>query len=193
MARNLTTQLLVVIRKHFNSARAALILVFLFSFLCLAVGTAWARDETLTKAQFIQNLALYVEWPSSSFQAPNSSFTFCILDAEEVASALVWVSTGKKINGRSVKVLEISQISQAKSCQVIFTSEQSKAKLIEIAGDLYGQKILSVSDSENFAELGGGIGFTMVEGKVKFNINSRAIGREGLKVNDKLMKLGTVL
>jgi hypothetical protein len=187
------TRIFVVFRKLSNSARAALILLLVLSFLGVPIGTAWARDETLTKAQFVHNLALYVDWPNSSFRSPNSAFRFCTIDAEDVASALLWVSTGKKVKGRSVEVMEISQISQAKSCQLVYTGEQSKAKLREIASDLSGHQVLSVADSETFAEFGGVIGFKMVRGKIQFTINSMAVGREDLKVNDKLMKLGNVL
>ncbi len=157
------------------------------------VGPAAARDETLTKAQFLHNLALYIEWPDSSFRSSSAPFRFCTVGSGDVASALMWVGTGKKIRGRSIDVTEISSPSQAGSCQLVFLSGDSQAQLRDYVTGLSGEGVLTVSDTEKFAELGGVIGFKMVREKIQFTINSVAVGREKLKVNDKLMKLGDVI
>ncbi len=157
------------------------------------VGPAEARDETLTKAQFLHNLALYVEWPDSSFHSGSAPFRFCTVDAGDVASALMWVGTGKKIRGRAIDVVEISTPSQADACHLVFLSGESQAQQRDYVTSLSGESVLTVSDTEKFAELGGVIGFKMVREKIQFTINSVALGREKLKVNDKLMKLGDVI
>ncbi len=175
-------------------SRAVVLSLFALTVLVFSpVGPQAAKDETLTKAQFLYNLALYTEWPDSQFASSKSDFKFCTLDAGDVASALMWVSTGKKINGRSVEVAEVSSVGNTGSCHVVFFGETSEEKLSEYVSALSGSGVLSVAPSEKFAELGGVLGFEMVGGKVQFTINGSAVSRERLKIRDKLMGLGTVI
>ncbi len=157
------------------------------------VGSQAAKDETLTKAQFLYNLALYTEWPESQFASARSDFKFCTIGAENVASALLWVSTGKKINGRSVDVAEVGGVGSIGSCHVVFFGETDEEKLGDYVAAVSGSGVLSAAPSEKFAQLGGVLGFEMVSGKVQFTINAAAVNREHLKIRDKLMSLGTVL
>lgn len=162
-------------------------------FLTFPVGPQAAKDETLTKAQFLYNLALYTEWPDSQFPSARSAFKFCTLGAENVSSALLWVSTGKKIGGRSVDVEELASVGSAGGCHVVFFGETDEAKLGEYISALSGSGVLSVAASEEFAAMGGVLGFEMVSGKVQFTINGSAASRERLKIRDKLMSLGTLI
>jgi len=166
-------------------------IVSLLAFLCAL--PAIARDETVTKAQFLTNLALYIEWPSGVFNSGNAPFRFCTLNADDVGAALLWVNTGKSIRGRSVDVAEISSPKEAGGCQIVFIGNEGQETNAETVQQLSGGHILSVSDASDFAEKGGVIGFQMVNGKIEFSINQRAVKREDLQVNPKLMQLGKVI
>jgi len=152
-----------------------------------------ARDITVTKAQFLTNLALYVDWPADAFASRSAPFRFCTVGAEDVGAALMWVNTGKKIHGRAVKVQEIESSAQAQGCHIVFVSGLNEENIVTLAGQFVGAHVLSVGDSDAFAEHGGVMGFEMIDGKIQFSINRAAAQREQLKVNAKLMKLGRVL
>lgn len=166
-------------------------IVSLLAFFCAL--PAIARDETVTKAQFLTNLALYVEWPSTVFSSGSAPFRFCTLNADDVGAALLWVNTGKSIRGRGVDVSEISSPKEAGGCQVVFIGNEGQETNAATVQELSGGHILSVSDASDFAEKGGVIGFQMVNGKIEFSINQRAAKREDLQVNPKLMQLGKVI
>ncbi len=175
--------------------RAAVLGLFALTALLVfsPVGSQAAKDETLTKAQFLYNLALYTQWPESQFVSARSDFKFCTMGAEDVASALLWVSTGKKINGRSVEVSEVSNVGSIEGCHVLFFGETDEEKLGDYVAAVSESGVLSVAGSEKFAELGGVLGFEMISGKVQFTINGAAVSRERLKIRDKLMSLGKVI
>jgi len=169
----------------------ALSIISLLAFFCAL--PAIARDETVTKAQFLTNLALYIEWPSTVFNSGNAPFRFCTLNADDVGAALLWVNTGKSIRGRGVDVSEITSPKEAAGCQIVFIGNEGQETNSATVQELSGSHILSVSDASDFAEKGGVIGFQMVNGKIEFSINQRAVKREDLQVNPKLMQLGKVI
>ena len=49
--------------------------------------------------------------------------------------------------------------------------------------------VLTVSDIDGFAEAGGGIGFAMVDDRVRFDVNARALEESRLKASAQLMKI----
>jgi hypothetical protein len=183
-----------------RSCKSLLVRVSVLGLLALTVlvvlspsGSKAAKDETLTKAKFLYTLALYATWPEAKFTSARSDFKFCTIGAEDVASALMWVSTGKKVDGRSVEVVELGSVGSIGSCHVVFFGDADEEKLAGYIDAVSGSGVLSVAGSEKFAEMGGVLGFEMVSGKVQFTINGAAVSREKLKIRDKLMSLGTVI
>jgi hypothetical protein len=60
--------------------------------------------------------------------------------------------------------------------------------LREILRRLDRAPVLTVGESEGFAQAGGMIGFAMVDEKVKFEIDADAASRCGLKLNATLLQ-----
>ena len=57
-----------------------------------------------------------------------------------------------------------------------------------------GHAILTVGESEGFAQEGGMIGFSLEENKIRFEINLEAVERANLRVSARLLALAkTVL
>lgn len=55
------------------------------------------------------------------------------------------------------------------------------------------KNILTISDSKGFAYRGVAINFIIVKGKRKFEINTDAIDRAGLRVSSQLLKLAILV
>ena len=54
---------------------------------------------------------------------------------------------------------------------------------------LQGLPVLTVGDSEQFAQQGGMIGFSLQDNKVRFEINLGAAQQAGLKISSRLLTL----
>jgi hypothetical protein len=65
--------------------------------------------------------------------------------------------------------------------------------LPEIFDDLKASSALTVGESPEFAERGGGIQFYMNEGRVRFSINVDAVRRARLTVSSKLLALARIV
>jgi len=160
--------------------------------LCSAQA-AFANGDAVTKAKFLYNLALLSEWPKSSFSTPNAPFHFCTLHAEDVSAALNFMAIGKEIDGHTVRVIEIQDPAETTNCQILFSSITRNSEMHKLGAAVAGKQIMSVADSEEFAERGGSIGLSMVDGKIKFTVNGTNIARTQIQVDKRLLKLGKVI
>ncbi len=64
------------------------------------------------------------------------------------------------------------------------------AKILEI---LQGAHVLTVGETDRFAQSGGMINFVLEENRVRFEINVEAADRAGLKISSKLLELAHVV
>jgi hypothetical protein len=155
--------------------------------LLLLLGLAWgvaagelglhAEGPTPEYASKAGSLALfldYVKWPAGD----GSASTVGILGDDPFGGAL-----DKLHVKRSRKVEEL------KDCQIIFVAKSEQENLNAMLESLGSANILTVGESEGFAKQGGIIGFVIDGDKVRFEINTGAARRAGLKIDLRLLKL----
>jgi hypothetical protein len=72
-------------------------------------------------------------------------------------------------------------------------AESERARLGSIFREVSGASILTVSDIDHFAEVGGVIGFYDLDNKVQFSINPEQAHDAMLQINSQLMKLARIV
>ena len=149
--------------------------------------------EYQVKAAFVVNIADYIEWPSGTFQNQNAPITLCIFRHDPFGSALDDIVRGRIIKGREVLARRITELSDLKSCQIIFVSIAEDKHFSEILNSVTGSSALVVGESENFAERGGEFQFYLDANKVRFAVNVDATQRARLKVSSKLLALAKIV
>ena len=65
--------------------------------------------------------------------------------------------------------------------------------LEKINKKLQGKQVLTVGDTAGFARQGVCINFILVDGKLKFEINPKALARADLNMSSQLLKLGVLV
>ena len=70
---------------------------------------------------------------------------------------------------------------------LLFISTSERRNLKPILEKVKGSKILTVSETDNFLELGGMINFINVKGKVNFEINQAAADETGIRIRSELL------
>jgi hypothetical protein len=146
-------------------------------------------DEYQVKAFFLSNFTRYVEWPSQKFNSATDSIVICILGRDPFGNALEQAVQGKAVEGRAVVVRQISEIRPQSSCHILFVSESERKRFRSSASAIRGSGVLTVGESEGFANDGGVITFRLEDDKVRFEINTEAAGREQLRISSKLLSL----
>jgi len=157
----------------------------------LAPGPSWAISEYQVKAAFLLNFGKYVEWPASAL-APDA-LAICVLGTDPFGAALDQTLAGRRIGGRRLQARRVTDVSQARGCNILFVGRAKPARLDAVFSGLEGQPILLVGEQERFARKGGIINFIEVDQKIRFEINEAAARRARLKISSQLLKLATIV
>jgi len=152
-----------------------------------------ADTEHQVKAAFLFNFAQFIEWPPSAFTNTNAPICIGILGADPFGESLDATVRDETIHGRTLVVRSSRKIEDLKDCQMIFISRSEKKNLDEIFAALKGKPVLTVGETEGFAERGGGINFYRDGNKVRFEINPAVTRQNGLRVSSELLSLGKIV
>jgi YfiR/HmsC-like len=169
---------------------------FKFAFLLGALFVASLPgqiDEYRVKAFFLYNFARYVEWPPETFKGPSDPIMICILGHNPFGGALDQATTGKVVEGRPFVIRQVADIERPCNCQILFVNSCDRKRFRTIAAGIKGSGVLTVGEAQGFTADGGVINFTLDDGKVRFDINVEAAGRERLRISSKLLSLAHIV
>ena len=74
-------------------------------------------------------------------------------------------------------------------CHMVYLGMGEITRIKSILAELKNQPVLTVSDSEGFAAVGGMLGLVKKDERLKFEVNQTAARISGLKLSSKLMQL----
>jgi len=152
-------------------------------------ASAPSMEEYQVKAGFVSSFANFVEWPPSSFHAPDDPLTICVLGADPFGTSLDALTEGKVGAGRSLVVRRISDSRRVGGCHLLFVSASEHLRLRAILASLVGQSIFSIGDTSDFIAEGGLVNLQVDNGKVRIEINADAARDRRLRVSSRLLQL----
>jgi hypothetical protein len=152
-----------------------------------------AIDEYQLKAAFLYNFAKFVTWPPESFQNSKDPIVVCILGPNPFGGALEQAVQGKVVEGRKLLVLQISDGKQASSCQILFISSSERKRWRSIIVELKSSGILTVGETEGFADQGGVVNFKLDGNRVRLEVNIDAAEEQKLRISSKLLSLAQIV
>ena len=195
-------------RRSSRQARARLGLASLMaSTLSLALaGLLWsqARVPTRTapdgssleyqvKAAYLLNFTRYVDWPTGAFEAPGVPMTICVLGRDPFGSVLDATVRGKVTQGRPLSVRRIQTARGASACHLVFVSQETWRNRGELLDSLRTKGLLTVGESDQFAQQGGVIGFVIQDETVRFVVNADARDQAGLRISSRMLSLAAAV
>ena len=158
----------------------------------LAFGPPLARAEAAApeeqiKAAFLLNFTRFVDWPQLTETA--DSFNLCILSEESFGAVVKGTLEGKTVHDKRLVVTQPAATDDLRACHILFVGTADAYKLPTILKSLRGASVLTVGETDDFAERGGLINLRMQDDKVRFEINAGAAERSGLRISSQLLKL----
>ena len=150
-------------------------------------------SEYQVKAAFLYNFAKFVEWPPDVPSRKDDPIRICIVGENPFGNYLNESTEEKTINGRKLVIWELKSVQDAKGCQIVFIGASEKYHLRASLESMKGAPVLTVGDTEGFAQAGGMINFTLEENMVRFEVNVDAAERARLKISSKLLSLAKVV
>jgi hypothetical protein len=162
---------------------------FVLALVALAHAYGQPFDEYQVKAAFLANFADFIEWPAAAFHAPADPFAICVVGRNPFGGALTDVVAGKLVNGRGVKITELSDAAQASMCQIVFISASERLRFRSILLGLGTFSVLTVGDTSDFIAEGGMIALNLDNGRVRIQINTQPAKNKNLRISSRLLNL----
>ena len=193
----LTVLLKEVFRKHrprltgsggLNWWRALLAALFLLSVNTAAVADSATEYEV--KAALVHNIAKFVEWPAAA--GVKEVLRLCLLGADPFNAAAEGLRA-KPVGAKVWEVVPANARANLKECHVLFIAAAEVANLPRLLVGIKGSPVLTVGDTEGYAERGVMVNLFLNQNKVRFEINNDAAGRAGLRISSQLLKLARIV
>jgi len=158
----------------------------------LLLVPAWAGEtivesEESVKSAFILNFIKYVEWPAAS--VPNGHFKVCVTGRDDKLSDTMNLIEGKVVQGRELRVRHVQAHDDLSGCHVVVIADHDLAWVTETLNQVGRRPQLTISDDEDFISAGGIIGMTVIDRKMRFEINLDAAQKAHLRLSAQLLKL----
>ena len=151
-------------------------------------GIAWAQaPEYAVKAAYVYNFARFVEWPGITKPA----LRICIFSESPLYGFLENAVRGKLAHGVPLEVMQVSESdANFDGCEVLFVGALSRGKVQTVLRKVKGHSILTVGESDEFAESGGMITLVVDGERVRFKLNLASATDAHLQISSKLAELG---
>ena len=147
---------------------------------------ARTTTESELKAAFVYNFAKFVTWPDDSKTKP---LEIGVLGDPELGATLGELLEGKNLGGRPLRVAVFNSLSELRATNVLFIRTDRKQTLETALHTIAGLPVLTVGESDDFAQLGGVVQLVRDGRKMRFDVNVAAAEQAGLRIQAQLLKL----
>jgi hypothetical protein len=151
-------------------------------------------QEYEVKAAFLYHFAHLVDWPTPA--AAGDPFVIAVVGDDPFGATLDDVLAGKTVRGQPVRVQRYPAAGQLEGArpQILFVGRGDDEHVRRAVAAVAGQPVLTVGESQRFAERGGMIGFRVTgEGRVAFDINLQRAEASSLRLRAQLLKLARIV
>ena len=149
---------------------------------------AQAFKEYDLKATFLYHLAQFVDWPPEAFPTEETPLVIGVLGADPFGKVLDELVENEIVKNRKIAVQRFRSLEEIKSCHILFISSSESGRLDQIFSGLKQRKILTVGDTEGFAQRGGIVRFLTEKNKIRLRINIDAAKAASLTISSKLLR-----
>ena len=164
----------------------------------LAVPAAHAHSDSekdKIESAFIYQFTNYIDWPLIRDQSEGAApFVISVAGNSPIVAELEDLAKTKTVKGRKIAVHQFTDASRLTlNSSIIIIAVPDEDLLKDVIRRSKGTSALIVSFSRGFAEKGAMINFFLDEGRLRFEINRRAIENQNLRVGSQLLKLAKLI
>ncbi len=159
----------------------------LFLILLFQAGKVQAQtDINSAYSLFIYNFAKYSQWPDGN----SGSFKITVLGNSTVYNELKKISASKKINGRTIEVVNIKSVNDIGQPDLLFIPTNESKELANVISNTDGKPIMVISEKKGSFQNGACVSFYVgSDSKLKFQINDKELTSRNLKMAQSLKNM----
>jgi hypothetical protein len=165
--------------------------------LCWAVASYGDRapDQiSLVKAGIVLKLANFITWADTQPSCERLNyFPVTILGQTTLAKAIEELSGISQVKNKPIKLYTINHMADLPNCGLVVIGSDQQSTLASLLKKAQENSIVTVSDTDGFGLKGVLINLYMAQGKVKFEVNKKTLGRSNVTLSYKLLQLAKIL
>jgi hypothetical protein len=177
--------------ENYRSSLFKILVLLLFTICSITVLSQREKvGEYNMKAAFIYNFTKYVEWKAATGE---NEFIIGVIGTSPISDPLVEVVRTETVDGKKIVIKQFNKPAEIGFCHILFISRNATIALEDILAKTAGKGMLIVSEQDGYAEQGTAINFIIVNRKLKFEANVKAINAAGLTASSQLLKLAIII
>lgn len=152
-------------------------------------------DSVALKVAMIGKIAEFVRWPAGccGLEDPTRPIEFVILGNTPLEPRLIDYYRQVRIAGHRVFLRHARELADIGQPQLLFVASAFEDDLEHVLARLKNVPVLTVSDTQGFAQRGVAVNLFMAEDLVRFEISRRALQRHRLEASYHLLSLAARL
>ena len=158
-----------------------------------AAGSPERANGQDVKAVFLVNFLSFSEWPAAKLGPVPARVVIAVLGDPEFAEVVEKAAAGHTANGRPIVVQSAESPEHAAGAHLVFIASSQAGRLPAVLRTLAAASVLTVGDTDGFAQDGVAINLYTFDNRVRIEVNSTAAARAGVHLSANLMRLARIV
>ena len=166
------------------------VILLLVPLLSIQAQRIHVNPDTRMKAVFLINFTKYISWTTLDTV---KNFTIGVYGLDDILLPLKQLAKERGSEGQKIDVGRVESLKEIESCDILFVPIDQTEAFHKLKPKIPPQNILLVGESLGFATSDGAINFIKREGKIKLEINRKALQAANLTASSHLLKLAILV
>lgn len=162
-------------------------ILFAIAIVVLTSKSVGAQSQEKNYAVLILNFSRGIVWPAGE---AGENFVIGVLEYPPLAAELAEATANIRIGNRKIQIRELTSADEAARCNILFIPAFKAKSLSHVLSEVGSEPVLIVTNKFDMARKGSGVNFTLVDGKLKYEINSKSIEARGMKISAGIKGMG---
>lgn len=163
-------------------------LLLLSCFLKLHVAGQTNQESNL-KAVFIYNFTKYIDWDNLD---DDDNFIIGIMGNSSIDPAIEAIAKTNFVKNKKIIIRHFNSLEDISYCHILFIPRDYPATVRSVS-EKVDKRVLVIGEKQGAAKQGASINFTLVNDKLKFEINPDAVNAAKLRASSQLLKLAIIV
>ncbi|MCF8719468.1 YfiR family protein [Nitrospina gracilis] len=149
--------------------------------------------EYVLKTSIILKIFEFIKWPEEKMiHNSEPQFVLCIVGSNPFGN-LFQRAQQEGVFRNKLIVKNFSSGSDLDSCHLAYIGESENENLEEVLHRTKGRPILFVGDTPGYSQRGVGINFVILNNRIRFKINRRAVEDRDIRISSELLNLAILV
>ncbi|HEV2561849.1 MAG TPA: YfiR family protein [Rhizomicrobium sp.] len=145
--------------------------------------------EYAVKAAYLSKFGIFVDWPKSAFETPQSPVVLCVAGQDPFDGTLDKVVEGQHIGEHPLTIRRMKTVTRNSGCDILYAGGSDEQPIDQALAAVNGTNVLTVTDTAGRGQAAGIVDFVIQNNRVRFNIDDRAAAQNGIIISSHLLSL----